>query len=430
MKVLNVVLSVLILVLAAVSAVSSYFLFVKRGQMIKGWEKITTVISQTASTLDEKSGTRVGAELTKDTLSHKEYDSLDAKLAKLNSQARTLVAQRDALAEAVRSVATIVRMSNVPESAEYTHVEKFGAHKDNALKGAQDFRNSRDKMINDIIATAQGAGLTLNREALLASGSVSEAEFKKFIDKVNGIRGQFAAYQTTLKSIGGAAGAAAPNFDDASYAKSLSAIEAAVLDLKSKYSNALAQVETDKRNIAANNKTIQDNKSQIATLESTIGKKDIEIKQYRVALGLEEWVQIAPWQPGSPEARQAVRGKVVEVNEKFGFLALDLGRDTLVTQEIGNKTIQVNPEIGIGQELFVARNMDSSSAQYVGRIRLSNVDSDCAIAESFELCDGQQIKAGDAVFFYNPIEAKKAEEAAPAPAAPATEEVKKEEAAA
>ena len=40
MKVVNVVLSILILLLAAASAAFSYFLFEKRGQLTGGWNKI------------------------------------------------------------------------------------------------------------------------------------------------------------------------------------------------------------------------------------------------------------------------------------------------------------------------------------------------------------------------------------------------------
>ena len=45
MKVLNIVLSIVILILAAVSAVTSYLLWEKRTQMIDGWNKMAGAIN-------------------------------------------------------------------------------------------------------------------------------------------------------------------------------------------------------------------------------------------------------------------------------------------------------------------------------------------------------------------------------------------------
>ena len=64
MKVVNVVLSVLILLLAAASAVFSYFLFEKRGELVGSWNKMTAIVSKTAAEMDKNSGTKVAQELS------------------------------------------------------------------------------------------------------------------------------------------------------------------------------------------------------------------------------------------------------------------------------------------------------------------------------------------------------------------------------
>ena len=70
MKVVNVVLSILILLLAIASAVFSYFLFDKRSQLVEGWKKMATTINQSATEMDKGSGTKVGGELSVAALSH------------------------------------------------------------------------------------------------------------------------------------------------------------------------------------------------------------------------------------------------------------------------------------------------------------------------------------------------------------------------
>lgn len=413
MKIVNVILSVLILVLAALSAVASYFLFVKREQLLKGWEQMARTINQTASELDRNSGTNVAAELTPEKLAHTNYEQLGAELPKLNQQAKNLVEQRDQLAETVRRIDTILDLK-AQELANYTQLTQFANTREASLRNAQDFKNNRDSLVKSIADYSKKVGVTLNEGNLKGKGG--SAEFKKFSDRVEAIRAQCTAYEASFRRIATSSGAAKPNFNANAYKTSLAAIEKAVQELKSKYDNAMNQVEKGKRDLAAANNKIKNLEGQISTLNGTIQAKDGEIKQYRVALGLDPSTPIDPWQKASEEARRAVRGKVVEINEKFGFYALDIGSGTLVTQQIGTKTVDVSPDITAGMELFVARNMDTAEAQYIGRIRLTNVDADCSIAEIIDLATDRKISAGDAVFFYRPLEPKAKEEAAPAAA--------------
>ena len=64
MKITNIVLSILILVLALVSAAFSYFLFEKRDSMVKGWEKMAVAINNASASMDRTSGTQVAKSLS------------------------------------------------------------------------------------------------------------------------------------------------------------------------------------------------------------------------------------------------------------------------------------------------------------------------------------------------------------------------------
>ncbi len=415
MKVLNVILSILILLLAAVSAVSSYLLFVKRGQMVKGWEKMATAISQTATEMDRGSGTKVGTELTAATLGHKQYESLDGRLAKLKQQATQLVAERDALAAAVRRAGEIIGMSNLPAETAFREIVSYNTSKDEVLNGLVDFKNRRDRMVRDLCTSAAKIGVQLKPEDFQGAGA--EAALRKFDAKVDAIRVQFSAYQSNVRAIASIAGAPVPNLDENAYAASLNNVAAAVRDLKSKLDNALALVEKVKAQLSSTQNVVKQRDSQIGTLKTTIDSKDSEIAQLRKALGLDPAVEFKPWQPGSVECRRAVRGKVIEVNEKFGFIAIDLGKNTVVQQTVGNKKLDVNPEIATGMEMVVARNMDTKEVEFIGKIKLTTVDGDCSIGETIELAPDYKVQVGDQVYFQDPAAPEKKDAAPAKPAA-------------
>ena len=78
MKITNILLSILILLLAAASAVFSYFLFEKRSQFVAGWAKMASAINKSAAELDRNSGLKpLADELSVSALSHEQFSSLD-----------------------------------------------------------------------------------------------------------------------------------------------------------------------------------------------------------------------------------------------------------------------------------------------------------------------------------------------------------------
>ena len=77
MKAINIVLSILILLLAAAAAVFSYFLYEKRSQFVTGWDKMAEIVNESAKALDQGSGTNLGSKLTKDALGHRNYANLE-----------------------------------------------------------------------------------------------------------------------------------------------------------------------------------------------------------------------------------------------------------------------------------------------------------------------------------------------------------------
>lgn len=93
MKTFNIIACILILLLAIVSAVFSYFLYEKRVQFVDGWTQMSTAIQTSAKKIDEQSDKKAAPELTVEKLSHKVYteEGLRRQLSFLTNQSKEFV---------------------------------------------------------------------------------------------------------------------------------------------------------------------------------------------------------------------------------------------------------------------------------------------------------------------------------------------------
>ena len=76
MKGFNVFLAVLIFLLAATSAVFSFFLFEKRAQLVHGYGYLGAQVESATKLLDSNSGTNLASKLTTDALDHGRSEDL------------------------------------------------------------------------------------------------------------------------------------------------------------------------------------------------------------------------------------------------------------------------------------------------------------------------------------------------------------------
>ena len=398
MKVLNIVLSIVILILAAISAVSSYLLLEKRTQLTDGWNKMATAINKASAAIDRESGTRVAADLSVASLSHEQYAQLDGQLNKFNAQVRKLVEQRNALAEAVRVNGVATELRNLPDAADFSKQGTYEASKDYVAKGVGDFAKRRNQLVAMLGSTANRLDLQLNAQELKDSPATG---YRPFDTRINALRAQFEAYNAALGNIVTIVNADAeqPDLSDENYANALVEITNAVRNLKADNNKARSLLEDINNKYRAMQEEVKQRDGKIDVLNSQIAGKMDEISQYRRALGLSD-ENFKPWAVGSPESRRAVRGKVTEVNDKFGFIAVNLGTNTLVKQNASDgKFLEINPSLTKGMELCIARDFDDSrNVEFIGKVKLTTVDSDCSIAEVESLSPNQKIRVGDDVY--------------------------------
>jgi len=415
MKILNIVLCVIILLLAAASAAASFLLYEKRVQLVNGWGKMAGAINQTAVKLEEKSGRKVSTDLTAEALGHRHYAELDAKLEKLKTLAADLVRQRNELAAALREAGMAAEMPQLPAEDQLLAFASSKAGSRQVIAGVTHLRDRRNQLVRLISDSARKVNVQLSQPAL-KNGDARSA-IKTFDEKVAGIQAQFAAYRNTLSAISQLAEGGPVRFDDKNYAQSLAQVTNSVTQLRDKYTAALNNASSEQNKRLKTEQTVKQRDGQLRTLRLSINSKNEEITQYRRALGMDA-SGFQPWKAGSPECRRAVRGKVVAVNEKFGYIGIDLGSDTLVRQPLGGKSVEINPEIKSGMTMYIARNLDDlGKLDYIAKVKLTTVDTDTSIAESLEVAPDRKIQVGDAVFMEDGFAPAKEETPAAKPAA-------------
>ena len=345
--------------------------------------------------MDKNSGTKLAEELTQDNLHHTNYANLDDQLKKLNEGAARLIKQRDNLASTLVSVSRILEANNAATEEALAKLETSEGVARDVVAQAQTFKERRDAVLNAIVQSGRLIGVSINVNDLKKGNS--KKVFDAFNAKLNSLKDQLAKYQRFSAQVGRIAGAPAPNFNVPAYEASLAKISNAVTALKTKYNKSQNDLRIANSKIASLNNTVKQRDQRIKNLNTTITKKETEVKQLKRALGLEPNAVVNPWTDGSKEARRAVKGKVIEVNEKFGFYVVDIGNNTLVDQTIGNRINKINPKIQEKMKITVARNMNSPEVKFISKANITNVADECSIIEVID--SGNKVMVGDDVFF-------------------------------
>ncbi|MCP3965493.1 MAG: hypothetical protein GY750_12420 [Lentisphaerae bacterium] len=405
MKALNVFLSIVVLLLAIASAVFSYFLFEKRQQMIIGWEKMAKAINQSVTSLDTGSGTEVAKQVSTENLSHKKFNELDSHLPKLNEQSQKIIKQRDDFSKALRQIAQVIELENTADIKEFQKLATYSPNKSRVVEGIENMKERRDRTLRMICETARKVGTDISVNDL--KGDNYAGEFRKLDDKIANIQSKFSVYNSNFRRIARMVGAPSPTFSDNQYESSLSKIASSVSTMKSQYDSAKKKLSTSNGRISKLKDTISEKDGQITSLNKTLTVKEKEINRLANIIhggkgGAKKLADLKLWQTGSPESRRAVQGKVIEVNDRYGFIVVDLGKNTRVKQQIGKKVNSVDPIIKNDTDMIVARNLATGNGEFVGKIKLFKVHNDCSIAKIVPGSTGERrVKVGDTVYFSN-----------------------------
>jgi uncharacterized coiled-coil DUF342 family protein len=405
MKIVNILLSVLVLILAAVSAVSSFVLYDKRNILVDGWNEMAKTINETSTILDRESGTDVAKALSPETLAHENYSELDVNLTKFASQAQKIQTQRNELGATIAKMSDILSISNAPSQSDLNKLSNYKSSSNDAIEGMNQVKNRNNSTASEISRVADKLGVTVSARALKSASYKSE--LNKISSRVDFVKRRINTFNSSVKKIASSSGAGSINLSDSSYTSSLTKTVSSVKKLKLDYDSTSRKLRQAKGQLADISKDARAKDQTIAERDKIITDLKRTIKAFNPDTEEVEPL-IPPWKDGSKEALSAVKGQVIDVNNKYGFVVVSLGSSTLIEQKIGRKGFhRVNPQIQKDSDMVVARNLDSNSGKFIGKIKLVKINENCSIANVIpDSLNGRRISIGDSVYFSNETIAK------------------------
>ncbi|MBR2872279.1 MAG: hypothetical protein IKB99_02170 [Lentisphaeria bacterium] len=404
MKAINIVLSILILLLSIAAAVFSYFLYEKRSQFTSGWDKMAEIVSESAKALDQGSGTSLSSKLTKDALGHRNYAKLDSLKGELPKQSRNIIKERDILANALFVVNNTVRPNNGLAKDKLAKLDTYYTSQRIVVGNVSDAVRRRDQTYRNLIAAVRsGLGVTVDNSKLL-SGDASA--FTAMQAELSAIRNRSRYYESSISQVGKRFGISAyPNAKN--YQTEVRKVVSAVDKYQAQTKALNREIDALKRTNRSQLAHIGRLNNQIKGLKGVIADRDSQIVSFQRAFGLpESRGETKPWKPGSKEARALLTGKIIAVNSKYGYVAINIGKYSVVEQNIGNRTLEVNPVVEPGMVLAVSRK-GADKSEFIARLQLSQVGETTSIANI--PVDSKPLQVGDVVNVV--IENEKAPEA-------------------
>lgn len=400
MKWLNIVLSVFVLLLAIASATCSYFLFEKRELLVKGWGKMAVSLNNAAKDFDKSSGTETAKMLSTEEISHENYDKLDSNLSKFNDQVRKIVKQRDDLSSAVRNTAGIMEMSNIPEQSSFTALDSYERSVPSVIEHISTVKKRYDDTIDQICATGKQIDAPLDAGAL--KGSQYRTEYTKLSNRISAMDSKIKSYDAGYRRLAGLTNVKLANsdFEYSAINATTNKLQAGITTIKNDLKTAQSLVGQKDLAIAEIQKTVDLKDKQIAA-ERIAARKLKEHNNTLLQLLEKEGIprDIKLWEDGSKDVRRALQGKVIEVDEHFGFIVIDIGSATKVGQQLGPKIAYFSPRITDSAEFMVVRDLDKDDSRYIGRVKLFKLSENNSYAKQIApAVKAEKIRVGDFVF--------------------------------
>lgn len=439
MGTVNKIVSIAILVLTIGAAVMAFLLSKKRETLVNGWEKMAACINSTASDLDNGSETKFAQKLQKTNLAHTNSANLETLLPELPKQAKAVIAQRDAMALAMKDIATALELEANIEADSLKSVANYTEGKKQIVAKAQESQVRNNKIMQGIVASCGRVGVTTS-VAELKDSQKCMAPIMKFNTQVTKIMTRVKSYENHISQIASAVGASSPSLSGDDFETSLKDTVNAAQSLMSSFEQTKKDLANEKDRTKTAEVKLEEREQKIVSLEKDINKQvatisDLNNKIKQLSGESDSSKQgITILEDGDPRLLKYLKGKVVEMNDKWDFVVIDLGKQSKVKQVVGKKEIDNVVMLPPNGEMVVARELGTDN-QFVGKIKITKVYDNCAIANILPSPKGQSaVKVGDTVFFSEDAidsllktkEVKKADDAAAAPAAAPAKEEKEE----
>ena len=439
MKIANRILNILVLIAALGASVCAFFLFQKREQITKGRQMMSEAVVKTVKTIDP------AAKISVDDMSiAKPAADLAAPLKVLEDNTQKIVDQRNKIAASVAAISNSVmgwkdaKAKKGEDFSDYAAVvastDKDGKavasslDQNTALVSARGKyyidRNSKVQAgINQLVNTLKGKRISpadftpdgdKDNKKLVANMNALVARARMVMNRYSAFSRQFAQI---AKSMGFKDDSLDVNLKDGDFNKNLNKYVTNVKKfvaekkkLEAENKRLKGQIANLNKQIGSLNDKVNAEKKNVAKLNGDLTKAQKEIERLKDIIDptwreREGQKNVAKTAVDETPLLRKLRGKIVSVNEKFGFVVINLGKvnkfeDIKIDIDTGKEVPTVRkvgvPEYGI---LTVASSLDPGKADYVCRLTVLRVGNDSSIANIIVTRGGRMPKVGDVVFF-------------------------------
>lgn len=439
MKIANRILNILVLIAALGAAVCAFFLFQKREQITKGRQMMSEAVVKTVKTIDP------AAKISVDDMSiAKPAADLAAPLKVLEDNTQKIVDQRNKIAASVAAISNAVmgwkgdKAKKGEDFSDYAAVvattDKDGKavasplDQNTALVSARgkyyiDRNNKVQTGINQIVSTLKGKRISpvdftpdgdKDNKKLVANLNALNARARMVMNRYSAFSRQFAQI---AKWMGFKGDSLDVNLKDGDFNKNLNKYVTNVKKfvaekkkLEAENKKLKQQIKSLNGQIKKLNTNLNNEKANVAKLNGDLTKAQKEIERLKDIIDptwreREGQKNVAKTAVDETPLLRKLRGKIVSVNEKFGFVVINLGKvnkfeDIKIDIDTGKEVPTVRkvavPADGI---LTVASSLDPGKADYVCRLTVLRVGNDSSIANIIVTRGGRMPKVGDVVFF-------------------------------
>ncbi len=418
MGMLNRIVNISVLVLAIVSVIFGSLLFLKREELRARGDKMATFIVDIVKILDvnsacdgaknissdklevdPKKDPNKAAENQKKSLYHNNYKNLETVLAPVKAQTKNIMDQRDTLGTALGEVGTKLELPEQFPPAAFEGLPTYKEKKDQLLGLVAKVNDRDNAIIKQISASAKVMEFTVEPDALknLDSYATPLAEFGSKVEK---LKKRSDTYRDHIVKTCKIFQIAAPSLGGEDYGSELSNVASAMQKIKDEFEATKVELKNTKEKLAKTEESLNQAKAKVDSLNKDLDKSNKEIsvwkKKYNVAIGLEDdetAEKVAP-PPAPDELVKKLEGKILEVNGKWDFVVIDLGKNSKITMLEGKRKKDIPVPLPEGKVMMVCRD-----SEYIAKIRITRVNDDTAVADILPDIRNGNVLVGDKVFF-------------------------------
>jgi DNA repair exonuclease SbcCD ATPase subunit len=408
MGMVNKIVNIVVLVLAIACVAFGSMLFKKREQLRFRGDKMAAVIGKVSQTMDKESESDYAKklssaklELNKDkdpqgeenkgkTLHLTNYDNIDNVLKPFEKQVDEVVKQRDELAGALNTVSETLKIPETYGVMVFKSLKTYESKK-TSLLGLVEKVNTRDEaVIGQVVSSAGTLGFTVDVSALKDLDNF-RPPLSDFGAKVENFKKRLDNYASHISKICSILEVSSPSLVGDDYSVELAGSEDRVKAKKEEFEQTKRELASTKAKLQETEEKLSNAITKTAELEKQIASLNEAIGKYKKMIGGED-MDLGKGPPQEAELARKLVGKVLEVNDKWDFIVIDLGKNNKMRLGTSKKEIFVSlPE---GKNMIVSRG-----DRPVAEVKIVRVNESCSIADVVPGKKYGSIQPGDRVFF-------------------------------